>query len=66
MEYYIGIDVSLESSAVCMVDAKGKIMKEAKVGSDPDALVSFIRELCLPIERIGLEAGRCRNGSMPG
>jgi hypothetical protein len=36
MEYYAGIDVSLELSSVCVVDAKGKVVKEAKVGSDPD------------------------------
>jgi transposase len=57
MEYYIGIDVSVESSSVCVVDAKGKIVKETKVPSDPDALVSFIRGLGLPVDRIGLEAG---------
>jgi transposase len=57
MEYYAGIDVSLELSSVCVVDAKGKIVKEAKVGSDPDVLVSFIRSLDPPIDRIGLEAG---------
>jgi transposase len=57
MEYYAGIDVSLELSSVCVVDAKGKIVKEAKVESDPDALVAFLRGLAMPMERIGLEAG---------
>jgi transposase len=58
MEYYAGIDVSLEMSSVCIVDAKGKIVKEAKVESDPDALVAaFLRGLAMPIDRIGLEAG---------
>ena len=66
MEYYAGIDVSLELSSVCVVDAKGKIVKEAKVGSDPDVLVSFIRSLDLPIDRIDLKRGRCRNGCMSG
>jgi hypothetical protein len=41
MEHYAGIDVSLELSSVCVVDAKGKIVKEAKVASDPEALVLF-------------------------
>jgi predicted NBD/HSP70 family sugar kinase len=41
MEHYAGIDVSLEMSSVCVVDAKGKIIKEAKVGSDPESLVAF-------------------------
>src|ERR1700688_1228297 len=57
MQHYAGIDVSLELLSVCIVDAKGKIVKEAKVGSDPDTLVAFLRGLDLAIERIGLEAG---------
>jgi len=57
VEYYAGIDVSLELSSVCIVDAKGKILKETKVGSDPDALIVFLRGLAMPIDRIGLEAG---------
>jgi hypothetical protein len=36
MEYYAGIDVSLEHSSVCVVDASGKIVREAKVTSEPD------------------------------
>jgi transposase len=43
MEHYAGIDVSLELSSVCVVDALGKIVKEAKVSSEPEALVSFLR-----------------------
>ena len=57
MEYYAGIDVSLELSSVCVVDAKGKIVKEGKVNSDPDSLANFLRGLDFAIERIGLEAG---------
>ena len=37
MNHYAGIDVSLELSSVCVVDAQGKILKEAKVASEPDA-----------------------------
>ena len=57
MEYYAGIDVSLEQSSVCVVDAGGKIVREAKVGSDPEALSVFFQALGLPLVRIGLEAG---------
>ena len=35
MEHYAGIDVSLECSSLCVVDATGKIVREAKVASDP-------------------------------
>jgi len=62
MEQYAGIDVSLELSSVCIVVAQGKIVKEAKVASEPDALVSFFQGLVFPLQRIGLEAGRCRSG----
>jgi predicted NBD/HSP70 family sugar kinase len=41
MEHYAGIDVSLERSSVCVVDATGKIVREAKVASEPEALVGF-------------------------
>ena len=51
MDYYAGIDVSLELSSVCVVDAQGKIVKEAKVSSEPEALVSFFKGLGFPMKR---------------
>jgi transposase len=57
MEYYAGIDVSLEWSSVCIVNAKGDVMKEIKVASNPEALVAFFRTLGFAVRRIGLEAG---------
>jgi transposase len=57
MQYYAGIDVSLEQSSVCVVDDQGKIVREAKVLSEPDALVRFFLELDLAFTQIGLEAG---------
>ena len=57
MEHYAGIDVSLERSGVCVVDATGRIIREAKVASEPEALVDFFRRLGLSLTRVGLEAG---------
>jgi transposase len=57
MQYDAGIDVSLKQSSVCVVDATGKIVKEAKVGTDPHVLVTFFKGLGFPVTRIGLEAG---------
>jgi transposase len=57
MEHYAGIDVSLELSSVCVVDATGRIVREAKVPSEPEALVGFLGQLGLPLTRVGLEAG---------
>ena len=39
MNQYAGIDVSLECSSVCVVDAVGKILREARVASEPEALI---------------------------
>jgi transposase len=57
MEHYAGIDVSLECSSVCVVDASGKIVREGKVASEPDALIGWFRSLGYELSRIGLEAG---------
>ena len=57
MDNYAGIDVSLECSSVCVVDASGKIVREGKVASEPAALVAWFGSLGLSLVRIGLEAG---------
>jgi len=57
MEHHVGIDVSLELSSLCVLDATGKVIREAKVASEPEALVAFLRGLDLTIVRVGLEAG---------
>jgi transposase len=56
MNYYVGLDVSLEETAICVVDQTGRIVKEARAASEPLALVAALREIDLPLERIGLEA----------
>jgi transposase len=57
MDHYAGIDVSLECSSVCVVDANGKIVREAKVTSEPSALIGWFHSLGFDLARIGLEAG---------
>jgi transposase len=57
MDHYAGIDVSLECSSVCVVDANGKIVRETKVASEPEALIGWFRSLGVELVRIGLEAG---------
>src|SRR6201998_4195431 len=57
MEHYAGIDVSLESASICVVDASGRIVREAKVASAPEALIAWFGGLGISVARIGLEAG---------
>lgn len=57
MDYYAGIDVSLELSSVCIVNQDGKIFREVKVASDPEALIGLFGGLGVTLSRIGLEAG---------
>jgi transposase len=57
MEHYAGIDVSLEQSSICVVDGTGRIVREAKVASEPEALIRFFNRLGVVVTRIGLEAG---------
>lgn len=56
MNYYAGLDVSLEETAICMVDEAGAIVRELRALRDPESLVLALGAVGLPMERIGLEA----------
>src|SRR5690242_7880678 len=57
MTYYAGIDVSLESASVCVIDAAGKTIREGKVASEPAGLADWLKAGGVGLERVGLEAG---------
>src|SRR5918993_4894844 len=57
MEHYAGLDVSLKETSLCIVDGAGKIIRETKVASEPEALVGYFSSLEITVVRIGLEAG---------
>jgi len=56
MTYFAGLDVSLEETAICVVDETGRIVKETRAASDPEALADALRHAAVPLERIGPEA----------
>ena len=57
MDVFVGLDASLASTSICVLDEKGKIVTEARVASAPEALVGFLRKLPHRIATVGLEAG---------
>jgi transposase len=57
MEHFAGLDVSVKDTSVCIVDGTGKIVREAKVASEPDALLAILKNPAYHFKRIGLEAG---------
>ena len=57
MKLFVGMDVSLEKSALCVLSEHGEVVKEAEVVCEPEAIGSFLNALEGDIELIGLEAG---------
>ncbi len=57
MEHYAGINVSLESASLCVVDTTGRIVREAKVASEPKVLINWFHNPGFAMTRMGLEAG---------
>ena len=57
MDYFAGLDVSVKDTSVCIVDDTGRIRREVKVASEPDALLPVLRNPAYRFKRIGLEAG---------
>src|ERR1700740_3119139 len=57
MDYFAGLDVSVKETSVCIVDDAGKIVREAKVASELEALLQVLRNTIYRFKRVGLEAG---------
>src|SRR6516162_164730 len=57
MDHFAGLDVSVKDTSVCIVDDAGRIKREVKVASEPDALLTVLRNPAYRFKRIGLEAG---------
>ena len=57
MDHFAGLDVSVKETSVCIVDETGRIVREAKVASEPEALLAVLTNPAYHFKRIGLEAG---------
>ncbi len=57
MTHSVGIDVSLETSSICIVDQSGRVVRELTAETEPEALAMALLDTGLTFARIGLEAG---------
>ena len=57
MDHFAGLDVSVKETSICIVDDTGRIVREVKVASEPEALLAVLKNSAYHFERIGLEAG---------
>jgi len=57
MDYFAGLDVSVKETSVCVVDDAGKIVRETRVASEPEALLQVLTSTIYRFKRVGLEAG---------
>ena len=57
MDHFGGLDVSVKETSICIVDDTGRIVREVKVASEPEALLAVLKSPAYHFKRIGLEAG---------
>lgn len=57
MKHYVGLDVSMKKTSVCIVNEQGKIVHESEVTTDPHALADAIEKTGFKIELVGFESG---------
>ena len=57
MDHFAGLDVSVKTTSVCIVDDTGKVIREVKVTSEPEVLLATLTNPAYRFKRIGLEAG---------
>ena len=57
MAYFAGLDVSVKETRVCIMDDAGKIVREARVANEPEALLQVLTNTIYRFKRVGLEAG---------
>ena len=59
MKYFVGLDVSLRQTSICIVDQDGTVIREGVADTQPEMLLAWLQKRGFTFERLGLEAGQC-------
>jgi len=62
MDHFAGLDVSVKETSICIVDDTGKIVREVKVASEPEALLAVLKNPPTTSSELDWKLDRCRNG----
>ena len=62
MDHFAGLDVSVKETSLCIVENAGRIVREVRVASEPEALLAVLTNPACHFKRLDWKLGRCRNG----
>src|SRR5258708_6787700 len=60
-QHYVGLDVSLETTSICVIDNSGAVVWRGKCATEPDAICQIVRAQASALVRVGLETGQLSN-----
>ena len=63
MVHFVGLDVSVKATSVCVVDDTGKVILERKIPTEGADIIALLTSLGVTFGRIGSRLVRCRSGS---
>jgi transposase len=57
MKHYVGLDVSMKETFICIQDEQGKMIHQGKAKTTPEQIADYLKKFKLPLEKVGLESG---------
>ena len=62
MTHFVGLDVSVKETSVCVVDDAGKVILEQKVPTEPADIIELLSSISASSAGSGSRPARCRSG----
>jgi transposase len=60
-QHYVGLDVSLETTSICVIDQDGSAVWRGKSATEPETICQTVRAHAPALARVGLETGQLSN-----